>query len=138
MGKKARRRHYNVSKRRDVKRVNNYRQQALNIGNEYRKRITRNEKALTRDVFIIAKPDLGLSSAEDLRIKHPFEVDSQGRKYRQVNGALASAEYKSEPVKKKTILLLGVTSIVLLILIVLLFAGVDIHADRCFSLIKLW
>lgn len=95
-------------------------------------------RGLTRDTFAIANRDIRLSLAEDLRTKHPFEIDSQGRKFRNVDGSLAMTEYKQEPIKKKTILLLGAMFTLLLILVRFLFADVDINVSKCFSLIKFW
>lgn len=138
MGKSKRRKNFNISKRENIQRNRRNRYTPVEIRNEYSKLFNDNNEKLTRDTFDIAKPTNGLSLAQDLRNRHPFEFDSQGRKFRNVDGSLAMTEYKTEPVKKKTILLLGVMFIALLILVRLLFVDVDINVSKYFSLIKFW
>lgn len=99
-------------------------------------------RQLTRDTIAITnlfqQQPTRLSLVEDLRREQPFP--SRHDNFKNIDGSVADTTYKPVPVKKKmsTILLLGVMSIVLLILIVLSFAGVDIHAEKYYSLIKFW
>lgn len=120
--------------------------QKLEVENLHRLRQRSYDYRLTRELSTIANRDGRLSLAddlrrvEDLRDKNPFHYDSQGRKFRNLDGTVAETTYKQEPVKKKIydFLLLGVMSLVFAILIRLLFVNVDISADKYFSLIKFW
>ena len=120
--------------------------QKLEVENLHRLRQRSYDYWLTRGLSTIANRDGRLSLAddlrrtEDLRDKNPFHYDSQGRKFRNLDGTVAETTYKKEPVKKKIfdILLLGVMSLVFAILIRLLFANVEINANKYFSLLKFW
>lgn len=148
MGKRRKRSTKYTNSRRDTYSTGSFLRegQKIEVENLHRLRQRAYDYWLTRELSAIASRDGRLSLAddlrrsEDLRNKNPFHYDSQGRKFRNIDGSIAQTAYKQEPVKKKTsdILLLGVMSFVFALLIKFLFANVEVNVSKYFSLLKFW